>query len=191
MAENSITLAEETVLRLKQLEVKFENLQTDLKMSDCCFNELEADQEEAGNKIDSLEKRVTQFEIGLQSLHELFEERVATLKLQNVEVRNHVNLLVDMINNITSVLNGNIEQTDQVDEVDSTQSNDEPMQPTVEQANSMKKPFFHDMYLSQPKDEEEGWQEMEYETGLQKQQEFPIRVNGLTQDEWNDLLCIT
>ena len=198
MTENSITLAEETVLKLKQLELKFENLQTDLKMSDCCFNELEADQEEAGNKIDSLEKRVTQFEIDLQSQYELFEERVATLKLQNVELRNHINLLIDMVNNITSVLNGNIEQADQVDEVeqadqvdevDSTQSNDEPMQPTVEQANSMKTPFFHDMYLSQPKDEE-GWQEMEYEAGLQKQQEFTTRVNGLTQDEWNDL-CIT
>ena len=190
MAEDSITLAEETVLKLKQLELKFENLQTDLKMSDCCFNELEADQEEAGNKIDILEKRVTQFEIDLQSQYELFEERVATLKLQNVELRNHINLLVDMINNITNVLNGNIEQTDQVDEVDRTQSKDEPMQPTVEQPNSMKTPFFHDMYLSQPKDEE-GWQEMEYEAGLQKQQEFTTRVNGLTQDEWNDLLCIT
>ena len=178
-------ISSETVLRLKQLELKFENLEQDVKMSDCCFNELEADQEEAGNKIDILEKRVTQFEVDLHSQHELFEERVATLNLQNVELSNHVNLLVDMINNITRVLNSNIEQAD-VDEVDSTQSNDEPVQLTVQQV--------YDMYQSQPRDEE-GWEEMsnaikaaeEYEASLKEQQE---RVNGLTEDEWNDLLRI-
>ena len=55
----------------------------------------------------------------------------------------------------------------------------------------------YDMYQSQPPDEE-GWEEMtkaieaaeEYEDSLQKQQEFPTRVNGLTQDQWNDLLNI-
>ena len=30
----------------------------------------------------------------------------------------------------------------------------------------------------------------EYEGRLQKQQELPARVNGLTQDQWNDLLRI-
>ena len=178
-------ITSETALRLKQLELKFENLEADVKMSDCCFNELEADQEEAGNKIDILEKRVTQFEVDLHSQHELFEERVATLNLQNVELRNHVNLLVDTINNITRVLNSDIEQAG-VDEVDSTQSNEESSQLTVQQV--------YDMYQSQPRDEE-GWVEMtkaikaaeEYEVGLKEQQE---RVNGLTEDEWNDLLRI-
>ena len=56
----------------------------------------------------------------------------------------------------------------------------------------------YDMYQSQPPDEE-GWEEMtkaieaaeEYEAKLQKQQqELPTKVNGLTQDEWNDLLRI-
>ena len=185
MMRDGITLAEETALRLKQLELKFENLEADVKMSDCCFNELEADQEEAGNKIDILEKRVTQFEVDLHSQHELFEERVAALNLQNVELRDHVNLLVDTINNITRVLNSNIEQAD-VDEVDSTQSNEESSQLTVQQV--------YDMYQSQPRDEE-GWVEManaikaaeEYKAGLKEQQE---RVNGLTEDEWNDLLRI-
>ena len=178
MMRDGITLAEETALRLGQLELKFENLEADVKMSDCCFNELEADQEEAGNKIDILEKRVTQFEVDLHSQHELFEERVAALNLQNVELRDHVNLLVDTINNITRVLNSNIEQAD-VDEVDSTQSNEESSQLTVQQV--------YDMYQSQPRDEE-GWVEManaikaaeEYEAGLKEQQE---RVNGLTEDE--------
>ena len=200
-------ITSETALRLKQLELKFENLEADVKMSDCCFNELDADQQETGNKIDILEKRVTQLEVDLHSQHELFKEAVATLNLQNVELRNHVNLLVDTVNNITRSLNSNIERTDEgVDEVDGIQPNEEQeenesVQLTVEQANSMKKPFFHDtvqqvydMYQSQPRDEK-GWVEMtkaiktaeEYETGLKEQQE---RVNGLTEDEWNDLLRI-
>ena len=183
-------ITSETGLRLKQLELKFENLEADVKMSDCCFNELEADQEEAGNKIDILEKRVTQLEIDIHSQHELFEERVATLNLQNVELRNHVNLLVDMINNITRVLNGNIEQTD-ADEVDGTQTNEEPeenepSQLTVEQANSMKNPFFHDTVQQAMTKAIKAAEE--YKADLKEQQE---RVNGLTQDEWNDLLCIT
>ena len=141
-------ITSETALRLRNLELKFENLEADVKMSDCCFNELEVDQEEAGNKIDRLEKRVTQLEVDLYSQQELFEEKVATLNLQNVELRNHVNLLVDIVNNITNLLNSNIEQTG-VDEVDGMQTDEEPEenepnQRTVEQANAMKKPFFHD-----------------------------------------------
>ena len=143
-------ITSETALRLKQLELKFENLEADVKLSDCCFNELDADQEEAGNKIDRLERRVTQLEVDLHSQQELFGERVATLHLQNVELRNHVNLLIDTVNNITRLLNSNIEQAD-VDEVDSNQSNDESLQLTVQQA--------YDMYQSQPRDEE-GWVEM-------------------------------
>ena len=194
-------ITSETVLRLKQLELKFENLEADVKMTDCCFNELEADQEEAGNKIDILEKRVTHLEWDLEphiSRLDIFkrtsqlEESIEVLKVQNVELRNHVNLLVDTVNNITRLLNSNIEQADEgVDQVDGIQSNEEPeenepSQLTVEQANSMKTPFFHDMDLSQPKDEE-GGQEMEHEVSLKEQQE---RVNGLTQDEWKDLLRI-
>ena len=194
MAENSITLAEETVLRLKQLELKFENMETDMRMSDCCFNELDADQEEDRNKIDKLEKRVTQLETDLQVEHELSEERIATLKIQNVELRNHINLLVDTINNITSVLNGNME-------VDSTQSNDEPADQPIEvdgdEPTQLTLRQVCDMYQSQPMDEED-WEEMtkaikaaeEYEGSLQKQQELSTTVNGLTQDEWNDLLYL-
>ena len=211
-------ISSETDLKFEilNLKSKFENLEQDVKMSDCCFNELEADQEEMGNKLDILEKRVTHLEWDLEphiSRLDIFkrtsqlEESIEGLKVQNVELRNQVNLLIDTVNNITNLLNSNIEQADEgVDEVDGTQSNEEPeetepTQLTVEQANSMKKPFFHDavqqvydMYQSQPRDEE-GWLEMskaikaaeEYEASLKEQQE---RVNGLTEAEWNDLLRI-
>ena len=185
----SITLPEETALRVKQLEVKFENLETDIKMTDCCFNELDADQEEDRHKIERLEKRVTQLETDLESVSELSEERIATLKVQNVELRDHLNLVVDMVNNITSILNKTFNES--ADEaVDNTQTDDGPAatQLTVQQV--------YDMYQTQPPDEE-GWQEMtdaiktaeEYETTLQEQW-FSPRVSGLTQDEWRDLLRI-
>ena len=195
MAEDGITLAEETALRVKQLEVKFDDFETVSKMTDCCLSELDADQEEDRDKIDKLEKRVTQLEADLESVSEPFEERVAILKVQNVELRNHLNLVVDMVNNITSVLNKTF-CTDEVivntqvdnEPADEVEDN-EPTQLTVQQVFAM--------YQSQPPDEK-GWDEMtaamnaaeEYEASLQKQQGFSTRVNGLTQGEWNDLLRI-
>ena len=169
-------------------------------MTDCCLSELDTDLEEGRDKLEKLEKRVTQLEADLESESELFEERVATLKTQNAELRIHLNLVVDMVNTMTSMLNKTFYPSpDEATAVDNTQADtivqsnepadeaivedNEPTQLTLQQV--------YDMYQSQPPDEE-GWQEManaikaaeEYEASL------PTRVNGLTQDEWNDLLRI-
>ena len=201
MAENSVILQEETALRVRQLEVKFDAFETENKMSDCYFNELDEELEEGRVNLEKLEKRVTELETDLP---ELIEERVATLKTENAELRIHLNLVVDAVNNITRVWNeacSNNEPVDEaidneppdevkaVDDDEPTMEDNEPPQLTLRQV--------YDMYQSQPPDEE-GWQEMtnaieaaeEYEVRLQKQQELPTRVNGLTQDEWNDLLRI-
>ena len=197
MAETSVTLAEETALRVRQLEVKFGDFETENKMSDCYFNELDEELEEGRVRLEKLEKRVTALETDLP---ELFEERLATLKTENAELRIHLNLVVDAVNNITRVWNDQVDEaidnepTDETKAVDDdddepAMEDNEPPQLTLRQV--------YDMYQSQPPDEE-GWQEMtkaieaaeEYEGRLQKQQELPTRVNGLTQDEWNDLLRI-
>ena len=196
MAETSVTLAEETALRVRQLEVKFDDFETENKMSDCYFNELDEELEEGRVSLEKLEKRVTILETDLP---ELIEERVATLKTENAELRIHLNLVVDAVNNITRVLNEQVDEgidNELPDEVkvvggddELTMEDNQPSQLTLQQVC--------DMYQSQPPDEE-GWQEMtnaiqaaqEYEDKLRKQQELPIRVNGLTQDEWNDLLRI-
>ena len=196
MAETSVTLAEETALRVRQLEVKFDDFETENKMSDCYFNELDEELEEGRVSLEKLEKRVTILETDLP---ELIEERVATLKTENAELRIHLNLVVDAVNNITRVLNEQVDEgidnelPDKVKVVggddELTMEDNQPSQLTLQQVC--------DMYQSQPPDEE-GWQEMtnaiqaaqEYEDKLRKQQELPIRVNGLTQDEWNDLLRI-
>ena len=38
MSENSVNLAEETLLRIKQLEVKFAHFEADTRMTDCCLS---------------------------------------------------------------------------------------------------------------------------------------------------------
>ena len=198
MAETAITLAEETALRVKQLEVKFADFEADTRMTDCCLTEVDEELEEGRVSVEKLEKRVTALEIDLP---ELFQERLTTLKTENAELRIHLNLLVDAVNNITRVWNEQVDQAidnEPPDEVKAVNDDDdepamqdsEPPQLTLRQV--------YDMYQSQPPDEE-GWEEMtkaieaaeEYEARLQKQQqELPTRVNGLTQDEWNELLHI-
>ena len=195
MAETPVTLAEETLLRVKQLEVKFAHFEADNNMTDCCLTELDEELEEGRVSLEKLEKRVTVLETDLP---ELFEERLATLKTENAELRIHLNLVVDAVNNIMRVWNEQVDQAidneplDEVKVVDDDEpamEDNEPPQLTLRQV--------YDMYQSQPPDEE-GWQEMtkaieaakEYKDRLQKQQELPTRVNGLTQDEWNDLLRI-
>ena len=174
-------------------------------MSDCYFNELDEELEEGRVNLEKLEKRVTELGTDLAFQTELLEERVATLETQNAELRIHLNLVVDAVNNITRVWNETFSNNEPVDEAidneppdevkavddddEPTMEDNEPPQLTLRQA--------YDMYQSQPPDEE-GWQEMtkvieaaeQYEASLQKQQELHTRVNGLTQDEWNDLLRI-
>ena len=190
MAEDSVTLQEETALRVKQLEVKFAHFEADTSMTDCCLIEIDEELEEGRVSLEKLEKRVTELETDLP---ELFEERVATLKTENAELRIHLNLVVDAVNNITRLWNEQVEQVidnelpDEVKVVDDddepTMEDNEPPQLTLRQV--------YDMYQSQPQDEE-GWEEMtkSIEVAEQYEASLPSRVNGLTQDEWNDLLQI-
>ena len=119
---------------------------------------------------------------------DLIEERVAVLKVQNIELRNHLNLTIDMLNNVTRILNSlftNKEQTDeatQVHEVTTPHEDiNEDTQPTVQQVFTM--------YQSQPPDEER-WDEMTaaMEAAEEHEARKKLTVNGLTSDEWKDLL---
>ena len=182
MSETPVTLAEETLLRVKQLEDKFVHFETDTNMTDICLIEIDEELEEGRVSLEKLEKRVTVLETDLP---ELFEERLAVLKTENAELRVHLNLVVDAVNNITRVWNEQVVQVidneppDEVKVVDGddelTTEDNQPPQLTLQQVC--------DMYQSQPPDEE-GWEEMtkaiqaalEYEDKLQKQQELPARV---------------
>ena len=185
MNMNSIVLPEETALKIKQLEVKCENLETDIKMTDCCFNELDADQEEDRHKIERLEKRVTQLEAGLdpelrtkglleKNLYkltnrvseievelektELLEERVSVLNIQNIELRDHLNSTIDTLNNVVKILNGQVIDEEQVVEGNPDGELLYPEQ-DMEDDTQLTLSQVYAMYQSQPPDEQ-GWDEM-------------------------------
>ena len=187
MAETALNLAKETALKVRQLEVKFDDFETENKISDLYFNELDEEMEEGSVSLEKLEKRVTELET---ELPELIVERVATLKTENAELRNHLNLVVDTVNNIMRIWNEQVDEGEPQDEVkvvdddvEPTMEDNEPPQLTLQQV--------YNMYQSQPRDEE-GWEEMTkaIEAAEQYETSLPIRTNGLTQDEWNDLLQI-
>ena len=191
MAEISATLSEETLLRVKQLEVKFADFEANTRMTDCCLTEVDEELEEGRVSVEKLEKRVTVLEIDLP---ELFEERFATLKTENAELRIHLNLVVDAVNNITRVWNEQVDEgidNELPDEVKLVDDDDD--EPTMEDNGPPQLTLrqVYDMYQSQPQDEE-GWEEMTkaIEAAEQYEASLPTRVNGLTLDEWNDLLQI-
>ena len=114
---------------LKQLTVQYEELEDRVELVDCFFTQLDGNQEENRRNLEKLEKGVSKLEDHLRKLEDrveiiaegddkrldLLEERVAVLNIQNIELRNHLNLTVDMINNVTrflNVLSTNKEQAD-------------------------------------------------------------------------------
>ena len=105
MSKNSVNLAEETLLRVKQLEVKFAHFEADTRMTDCCLTEVDEELEEVRDSVEKLKKRVIELE---SDLPELVEERVAPLKTENAELRAHLNVTIDTLNNVMEIINGKI-----------------------------------------------------------------------------------
>ena len=159
MAESTLDLWQETALKVRDLQVRFDAFETQNRLSDCVITEIDEELEEGRVGLEKLEKRVRELETDLP---ELIAERVATLKTENAELRIHLNLLVDAVNNITRIWNEQVHE-DQPKGVDDDgersmennevllQGNDEPPQLTLEEV--------YNMYQSQPQTEE-GWEEM-------------------------------
>ena len=102
MTETSTILAEETLLRVKQLEAKFAHFEADTNMSDCCLTE---ELEEGRVNLENLEKRVTELE---SEIPELIVGRLATLKTENTELREHLNVTIDTLNNVVEIINDQV-----------------------------------------------------------------------------------
>ena len=183
MTESTLALWQETALKVRELQVRFDAFETKNKISGNYFNEFDEELEEGRVSLEKLEKRVRELETDLP---ELIAERVATLKTENTELRVHLNLLVDAVNNLTTIWNEQVHEGEQQAEVvddDDEQSTEDPPQLTLQQV--------YNMYQTQPRDEE-GWEEMTnaIETAEKYEASLPIRTNGLTQEEWNNLLQI-
>ena len=116
---------------------------------------------------------------------DLLEERVAVLNTQNIELRDHLNLTIDTLNSVVKVLNSQTDEAatpqeeNQDGEIHTNQDMDEDTQPSLSQVYAM--------YQSQPPDEE-GWDEMTFAIEAAEEREARKKVNGLTKDEWQDLL---
>ena len=107
MAEDSSSvLLEENLNKCfaEQITTQFEDLEENLEKLDCFLYELGANQEEDRGKIERLEKRVAELETDFGKT-DLLEERVSVLKVQNIELRDHLNLTIDMLNKVTTILN--------------------------------------------------------------------------------------
>ena len=148
MAE--LTLWQDVALKVRELQVRFDAFETENKISGNYFNEFDEELEEGRVSLEKLEKRVRELETDLP---ELIAERVAILKTENAELRIHLNLLVDAVNNITRIWNEQVHEGEQQTEVIDEQAmeDNEPPQLTLQQV--------YNMYQSQPRDEEE-WEEM-------------------------------
>ena len=105
MSENSVNLAEETLLRVKQLEVKFAHFEADTRMTDCCLTEVDEEVEEVRVSVEKLKKRVIELE---SDLPELIEETVAPLKTENAELRDHLNVTIDTLNKVVKKINDQV-----------------------------------------------------------------------------------
>ena len=157
MTESTLALWQETALKVRELQVRFDAFETENKISGNYFNEFDEELEEGRVTLEKLEKRVRELETDLP---ELIAERVATLKTENAELRIHLNLLVDAVNNLTRIWNEQVHE-DQPDDSEQSiednevltllQGNDQPPQLTLEEV--------YNMYQSQPQTEEE-WEEM-------------------------------
>ena len=187
---------------LKQLTVQYEDLEDKVELIDCFFTQLDGNQEENRGNLEKLEKRVTNLEGHLGKLEDRveivdegddkrldqLEERVVVLNTQNIELRDHLNLMIDTLNSVVKVLNsqGSTDEvaTPQEENQDGEvlypkQDMDEDTQPSLSQVYAM--------YQSQPPDEE-GRDEMTSAIEAAEEREARKKVSGLTKDEWQDLL---
>ena len=149
MAE--LTLWQDVALKVRELQVRFDDFETQNRMSDCVVAEIDEELEEGRVSLEKLEKRVRELETDLP---ELIAEKVATLKAENAELRHNLNLVIDAVNNITRIWNEAIGDDDNQSTEDNevlTLQQDEPPQLTLEEV--------YNMYQSQPRTDEE-WEEM-------------------------------
>ena len=94
MAE--LTLWQDVSLKVRELQVRFDALE-------------------------KLDKRVRELETDLP---ELIAERVATLKTENDELRGHLNLVVDTLNAVVKIINGQIIAREPTEDPDNPDSED-------------------------------------------------------------------
>ena len=100
---------------LYKLTNRFEELEDKVELLDSFFTQLDGNQEGNRCNLEKLKKRVAEIEVELEKT-ELLEERVSVLNIQNIELRNHLNLMIDTVNNVVKMLNSQVINEEPTDE---------------------------------------------------------------------------
>ena len=145
MLEMAELVLQDVALKVRELQDRFDAFEADSRMSDCVITQIDEELEEGRVNLEKLDKRVRELETDLP---ELIAEKVATLKAENAELRDHLNATIDTLNDVVKIIN---------DQVIAREPADGP------------NPDVND--------------------GVDRHH-YLEEVNGLTQEEWNDLLKI-
>ena len=174
MAE--LTLWQDVALKVRELQVRFDDFETQNRMSDWVVTEIDQELEEGRVNVEKLEKRVRELEKKeraadlenhlrklkdkVQSIGEgddkrmdLLEEKTAALDAQNAELRDYLNATIDTLNDVVKIIN---------DQIIAREPTEDPNNPDS-------------MDLTHPPVDRHHYLE---------------EVNELTQEEWNDLVQI-
>ena len=96
---------QDLTLKVRDIQVKFEAFETQNSLTDCVITEIDEELEEGRVNLEKLEKRVRELETDLP---ELIAEKVATLKTENAELRDHLNATIDTLNAVVKIINDQI-----------------------------------------------------------------------------------
>ena len=105
MLEMAALIWQDLELKVKELQVRFDDFETQNRLSDCVVTEIDEELEEGRVNLEKLEKRVRELETDLP---ELIAEKVATLKTENAELRHHLNATIDTLNAVVKIINEQI-----------------------------------------------------------------------------------
>ena len=98
-------LWQDVALKVRDLQVRFDTFEADNRLTDCLVTEIDEELEEGRVGLEKLEKRVRELETDLP---ELIAEKVATLKTENAELRDHLNATIDTLNDVVKIINEQI-----------------------------------------------------------------------------------
>ena len=105
MAE--LTLWQDVALKVRELQVRFDDFEAQNRLSDCVVTEIDEELEEGRVNLEKLEKRVRELE-KKERVADLTEEKTAALDAQNIELRDHLNATVDTLNAVVKIINDQI-----------------------------------------------------------------------------------
>ena len=102
-----LTLWQDVALKVRELQVRFDDFEAQNRLSDCVVTEIDEELEEGRVNVEKLEKRVRELE-KKERVADLTEEKTAALDAQNIELRDHLNATVDTLNAVVKIINDQI-----------------------------------------------------------------------------------